>query len=160
MNYKYTCKTTAFDLWQLSMYYVYGSLAGVCNVIFTAAALALGISKWNQSTSLVRFFIVLACCLFPVIQPLLIYIKASKQAAAVTETPEVTLNDKGLHIRMSGRTLELSWSQVKKISKKPTMIIIFCNTTHGFVFTNKVLGDKREQFYNDAASKVKRGTTI
>ena len=45
--YRYTVRPTASDLWQLSMYYVYGSLVGVCNIIFTEAVLALAVAKWS-----------------------------------------------------------------------------------------------------------------
>ncbi len=69
MRYKYTYRTTARDLWQLSMYYIYGSLAGLCNIIFTVAAFALGFSRWDQAQGIVRCLIVLGCCLFTVIQP-------------------------------------------------------------------------------------------
>lgn len=51
------------------MYYTYGSVVGMCNLIFTAAVIALTISKWNSAGVIWRFFLVLGCCLFTVIQP-------------------------------------------------------------------------------------------
>ena len=36
------------------------------------------------------------------------------------------------------------------------MIIIFSDTTHGFVFTNRVLGAEREAFYAYVTSKMNR----
>lgn len=59
MRYTYTLRTTARDLWQLSMYYIYGSMAGVCNIVFTAAVFALGVSRWGQSGLLMKCMIVL-----------------------------------------------------------------------------------------------------
>lgn len=155
MNYRYTYKTTAFDLWQLSMYYIYGSLTGVCNVIFTAAILILTVTRWEQSQTFVRCLLSLGCCLFPVLQPVLVYRRARKQAAGITEETKINLNEDGLHIRVGDQTSRMPWSAVKKISKKPSMIIIFCDTTHGFVFTNRVLGKEKEKFYRDIALKVK-----
>lgn len=100
MRYTYTYRTTARDLWQLSMYYIYGSLAGLCNIIFTVAAFALGFSRWDQAQGLMRCLIVLGCCLFTVIQPLMIYVKAKKQTAGITQDTQVTIDDNGLHIRV------------------------------------------------------------
>ena len=100
MRYKYTYRTTARDLWQLSMYYIYGSLAGLCNIIFTVAAFALGFSRWDQAQGIVRCLIVLGCCLFTVIQPLMIYAKAKKQAAGITQDTQVSIDDNGLYIRV------------------------------------------------------------
>ena len=154
MRYKYTYRTTARDLWQLSMYYIYGSLAGLCNIIFTVAAFALGFSRWAQAQGIVRCLIVLGCCLFTVIQPLMIYAKAKKQAAGITQDTQVSIDDNGLYIRVGDDTSQLPWKSVKRISRKPAMIIIFSDTTHGFIFTNRVLGDEKEEFYRYASSKV------
>ncbi len=159
MRYKYTYRTTARDLWQLSMYYIYGSLAGLCNIIFTVAAFALGFSRWDQAQGLMRCLIVLGCCLFTVIQPLMIYVKAKKQTAGITQDTQVTIDDNGLHIRVGNDTSDLPWNSVKRISRKPAMIIVFSDTTHGFVFTNRVLGNEKEEFYRYAASKVE-GRTV
>ena len=154
MRYKYTYRTTARDLWQLSMYYIYGSLAGLCNIIFTVAAFALGLSRWDQAQGIVRCLIVLGCCLFTVIQPLMIYAKAKKQAAGITQDTQVSIDDSGLYIRVGDDTSQLPWKSVKRISRKPAMIIIFSDTTHGFIFTNRVLGNEKEEFYRYASSKV------
>lgn len=154
MRYKYTYRTTARDLWQLSMYYIYGSLAGLCNIIFTVATFALGFSRWDQAQGIVRCLIVLGCCLFTVIQPLMIYAKAKKQAAGITQDTQVSIDDNGLYIRVGDDTSQLPWKSVKRISRKPAMIIIFSDTTHGFIFTNRVLGNEKEEFYRYASSKV------
>lgn len=154
MRYKYTYRTTARDLWQLSMYYIYGSLAGLCNIIFTVAAFASGFSRWDQAQGIVRCLIVLGCCLFTVIQPLMIYAKAKKQAAGITQDTQVSIDDNGLYIRVGDDTSQLPWKSVKRISRKPAMIIIFSDTTHGFIFTNRVLGNEKEEFYRYASSKV------
>ena len=154
MRYKYTYRTTARDLWQLSMYYIYGLLAGLCNIIFTVAAFALGFSRWDQAQGIVRCLIVLGCCLFTVIQPLMIYAKAKKQAAGITQDTQVSIDDNGLYIRVGDDTSQLPWKSVKRISRKPAMIIIFSDTTHGFIFTNRVLGNEKEEFYRYASSKV------
>ena len=159
MRYTYTYRTTARDLWQLSMYYIYGSLAGLCNIIFTVAAFALGFSRWDQAQGLMRCLIVLGCCLFTVIQPLMIYVKAKKQTAGITQDTQVTIDDNGLHIRVGNDTSDLPWNSVKRISRKPAVIIVFSDTTHGFVFTNRVLGNEKEEFYRYAASKVE-GRTV
>ena len=154
MRYKYTYRTTARDLWQLSMYYIYGSLAGLCNIIFTVAAFALGFSRWDQAQGIVRCLIVLGCCLFTVIQPRMIYAKAKKQAAGIAQDTQVSIDDNGLYIRVGDDTSQLPWKSVKRISRKPAMIIIFSDTTHGFIFTNRVLGNEKEEFYRYASSKV------
>lgn len=156
MKFHYKYRTTAFELWQLSMYYTYGSMVGVCNIIFTAAVVVLGVSRWAEFGVGMHALIVLCALLFTVIQPLMVYRKALKQAEAIKEDTEAGFDDAGIHIRVGSQTADLKWSGIKKISKKPTMIIIFSDTTHGFVFTNRVLGAEREAFYAYVTSKMNR----
>ena len=153
MKYKYTYRNTAGELWQLSMYYTYGSVVGMCNLIFTAAVIALTINKWNTVSGVWRFLLLLACCLFTVIQPLAVWRKAEKQAAGIGRDTEMEFGDAGIRIRVGDETSVIPWTAVKKISKKPTMIILFSDTTHGYVLTNRVLGKDREAFYNYVTSK-------
>ena len=89
----------------------------------------------------------------------MIYVKAKKQTAGITQDTQVTIDDNGLHIRVGNDTSDLPWNSVKRISRKPAMIIVFSDTTHGFVFTNRVLGNEKEEFYRYAASKVE-GRTV
>lgn len=153
MKYKYTYRNTAGELWQLSMYYIYGSVVGMCNLIFTAAVIVLTINKWNTAGGVWRFFLFLACSLFTVIQPLAVWMKAKKQAAGISRDTEMEFLDTGIRIRVGDETSEIPWGAVKRISKKPTMIILFSDTTHGYVLTNRVLGEDRDAFYDYVTTK-------
>lgn len=155
MKFNYTYRNTGLELWQLSMYYMYGSMAGVCNVIFTAAVLALTVSRWELAGVKMRAVMILGCSLFTIIQPCLVYVKAGRQARGIKEDTGLEFDDQGIHIRQGGKQSDVKWNAIKKVSRKPTMIVIFSDTTHGFVLTNRVLGDERETFYQFLLSKVK-----
>lgn len=43
MKYRFTINTTASDLWQLSMYGIYGSILGAANAVFTAVMVLLAV---------------------------------------------------------------------------------------------------------------------
>lgn len=154
MKYKFTYQTTAFDFWKLSMYYTYGSMVGVCNMIFTVAMILLTVKFWGDVNSLVKILLITASCLFTVIQPLVVYRRAKKQVAKVSEDMEIGFDDKGVHIKTEKQSSDLKWHTIKRVSKKPTMIVIFSTTTHGFILTNKVLGNQKESVYNYIISKI------
>lgn len=155
MRFQYTYRTTAFELWQLSMYYTYGSMVGLCNIIFTVAVLALTVSRWSVSGAGFRALLVFGLCLFTVIQPLVVYLRAKRQAAGIARDTTVSFGDDGIHIEVGDQFSNIRWESVKRISRKPTMIIVFSDTTHGFLFTNRVLGTEREAFYEYITSKIK-----
>lgn len=154
--YNYTYRNSSIDLWQLSMYYIYGSMVGLCNVIFTVAVLALAVAKWETSGLVLRCACVLGCLIFTVFQPLTIYRKARKQAKAITEDTEISFHTGGVHVKVGKAVSDMKWSQIKRVSKKPTMIVVFTDTTHGYVLTNRVIGKDREQLYAYITSRMKR----
>ena len=61
MRFEYTYRNTGVDLWQLSMYYTYGSMVGVCNVIFTAAVWILTGIRWGEAGAWMRAALVFGC---------------------------------------------------------------------------------------------------
>lgn len=156
MHYEYTYRNSGSELWQLSMYYTYGSMVGLCNIIFTVAVMALAVSRWGESGIVMRLLMVIGICLFTVIQPVMVYRKASRQAKSMTNDTQVRFDDSGIHIRYGSESSELKWDTIKGVSKKPTMIVIFSSTTHGFVLSNRILGNEREAFYEYVTSKVNR----
>lgn len=154
MRFEYSYRNTTADLWQLSMYYTYGSIVGVCNAIFTAAMFILTAVRWEASTAWMRAAMILCCSLFTVIQPLIIYWKAKRQASALTEDTKIAFDMYGVHIKVGEKIDNLEWKTIKRVSKKPTLIVVFSDTTHGFVLPNRVLGKERSEFYEFVVSQM------
>ncbi len=155
MKYQYTYRNTASDIWQLSMYYIYGSMVGVCNIIFTVAVFALGVARWNSSGLFFKICVILGCCLFPLIQPVLAYWKARNQAAAIRQDTLVRFDDKGIYVKLGENCSETRWEKIRRVARKPGMILIFSDSTHGFVLTNRVLKKEKDEFYAYVVSKIR-----
>lgn len=156
MKYKFTYQTTAFDLWQLSMYGTYSSMVGVCNIIFTVAIILLTAKFWGEVNVFMKILLIMGICLFTVIQPIAVYIRAKKQLPAIMQDIDIAFDDKGIHIKTDNQSSDLKWSKVKSISKKPSMIVIFLQARHGFILNNKVLGNQKEGLYNYVVSKIRK----
>lgn len=156
MKYKFTYQTTAFDLWQLSMYGIYSSMVGVCNMIFTVAMVLLTAKFWSDVNSFMKILFIIAICLFTVIQPAVVYMRAKRQVATVPHDMEISFDDHGIHVKTEKQSSDLKWNTIKGVSKKPSMIVIFSTTKHGFVLTNKVLGKQKEAFYDYVISKIQK----
>ncbi|MBA4687871.1 MAG: YcxB family protein [Candidatus Galacturonibacter soehngenii] len=153
MKYQFRYKNTPIDFLQLSLYYTYGSIVGVCNTIFTVAMILLTNQIWAETTNFVRLLLLFSICLFPIIQPTGVYVRAKKQAADAKEV-EIYFDDSGIQVKSGGEVSNLEWKNIKKVSKKPTMVVLFSTTTHGFILSNRVLGDKHKEFYNYVVSKM------
>ncbi|MFA9467040.1 MAG: YcxB family protein [Velocimicrobium sp.] len=155
MKYKFIYKSTSFDFWQLSMYYTYSSLAGLCNVIFAVAMILMTTKFWGDVNSFVKMLLVFACCLFPIIQPLGIYIRAKRQSA-IAQSIDIEFDEVGIHVKSNNQRSDLEWKSINKVSKKHNILVIFSTTTHGFLLTNRVLGKQKEELYNYVISKMNK----
>ncbi len=156
MKYKFTYQITAFDLWQLSMYGIYGSMVGVCNIIFTVAMLLLAAKFWGDVNSFIKIIFIMAISLFTIIQPIAIYIRAKRQVAVLPHDLEIGFDDNGIYVKNENQNSELKWNTIKGVSKKPSMIVVHTTTKHGYILTNKVLGKQKEDFYNYVVSKIQK----
>ncbi|NLP45581.1 MAG: YcxB family protein [Epulopiscium sp.] len=154
MKYKFKYQTSAFHLWQLSMYGIYGSIVGVCNVIFTIAMLLLTVKFWGEVNNFMKALLIMTIALFTVIQPVAIYIRAKRQVETLPQDMKIGFDDNGIHVKTSSQNSDLKWSTIKGVTKKPGMIIIFTTTKHGFIITNKMLGKQKEVFYDYVVSKI------
>lgn len=143
MNFHFTYRTTVRDLWSLSMFHIYGSLVGICNIVFSLAMLALMYVYWGRVALWQQALMLFAFSVFTFQQPLLIYLKSKKAAAAITEDTDLLITDKEIYVRVGERSETLSWQQIKRLASKPGMLILYTDTVHGYLLPNRVLGAQR-----------------
>lgn len=156
MDYNFDVNTTASDLWQLSMYSVYSSMIGMTNVVFTAAMVLLAIRFFSDAHIVLKCLMVVGICIFPVIQPLLVYLRATKRVKSLPGMVHLGFDDQGMHVSVKDEKSDIEWSAVRGIIKKPTLLVILSSAQHGYILNNKVLGEQKEAFYNYICSKVKK----
>jgi hypothetical protein len=94
------------------------------------------------------------CLLFPVIQPLVIYGKARKQAAALPKGMELKFDEQGLHVKTQEAASDIPWSGIKNVVKEAHMIVVFSDNVHGYLLTDRMLGGRKQEFYEYVLSKA------
>ena len=156
MKYTFKYSIKPIDFWQLSMYYTYSSIVGVCNIVFTAAMILMTTKFWTSAQLIVKLAMLIASSLFLIIQPLAVYIKAAKRAKAVPDNTIINLNEKGIYVYIKDKCLEIKWKTVKRIIKKPTMLVVFLTYQDVFILTNRLLGKQREEVYSYIMSKTQK----
>ena len=155
MEYKYKCDVKASDLWKMAMLRTYKSIVGVVNVVFTVAMVLLTLRFWGEAPYFLRLLLIFGCLLFPVIQPLGTYGKSAKQLENMPRDMELTFNDKGVHVTTGGKSEDIRWKKITNAIKRSNMIIVMSDDRHGYMFSNRVLGDEKESFYEFLCSKIK-----
>ncbi|MCM1175969.1 MAG: YcxB family protein [Blautia sp.] len=154
MKYQFKNEVTAMDFWRLVMRRTYRSTAGVCNIVFTAAMFVLVYRFWNTAADVYKGLMLAGCFLFPVIQPIVIYGKSRKQAAALPKGMELGFDEGGLHVKTPEASSDIPWSSIKNVVREFHMIVIFSDNVHGYLLTDKMLGAQKEEFYEYVISRA------
>ena len=155
MTYQFKSEVTAGDFWKLTMNRTYRSMAGVCNLIFTMAMILFTVRFFRTSNDPLQVLMLFGCLLFPVIQPIAIYLKAKGQVRAMPKGVELAFDEKGLHVTMDTQHENIGWNKLR-VAKQPGMMIVFSDARHGYMLTNRVLGTQKDAFYAFAEARIEQ----
>ncbi len=156
MKYNFRYQVAALDSWRLSMYQTYHSLAGACNVVFTAAAIVLTLRFGHQTQPFITALLILSCLWFPVIQPVLIYQQARKRVKTLPDHMELSFEQRGVHVVTPREDSWMSWEKIREVIEVPHMIVLLSNGSHGFMLPDRMLGDRKTEvlaFLHDMIKK-------
>ena len=156
MDYRFKYSPQAYDLWRLSIYGVYSSMAGMANIIFIVAMVILTMKFWSASTILIKILLLLGVSLFTVIQPLIIYSRAKRQVEALPEGMYIGFDKKGIHIELPSKTNLIVWKKILAIKKMKTMLILYSSSNEGYILTDKILGENKSDFIEYLNNQMKK----
>ena len=155
MEYKYMCDVKASDLWKMAMVRTYKAAIGVVNIVFTVAMILLAFRFWKTAPDILRVLMIFGCLVFPVIQPLATYGMCVKQLENMPRDMELKFDDVGVHVSTGGQSELIRWNKVKNAIKRSNMIVVMSDDSHGYMLTNRVLGNEKEEFYDFLCSKIR-----
>ena len=156
MEYKYISDVKPKDLWYIAMNRIYRSFIGIINIVFMLAMIMLTVRFWNTTGGILRFFMILGCLIFPVIQPLAIYGRSVKQLENLSKNLMLTFNDSGVRVECDGKCEDIGWSRITNAIKQKNMIVVMSDGRHGYMLTNRTLGEQKEEFYEFLCEKLRR----
>ena len=155
MEFRFESKITAWDMWKLSMHHIYHSMVGLCNAIFAVAIILLTIRFWNPRQEILMGILVLLCVLYPIMQPVMVYLRAKKQVAALPEGMVIVVNETGLHISTEdNQKSHIPWARIRGIIQEPNMLILAADAGRGYMITNKMLGNQKSEFIEYVESNL------
>ncbi len=154
---KYEIKLDKNDIWYFSLYSANRAYLGIFNLLFTMASVYFLINSWYE-LSLSRKILFLVCSLmFSVIQPAILYLKATKQASTDTIKKGfvLELSKEEILVSQDGNTLNVAWEEVYKTMIRKSMIVIYFAPLRGYLIPNRYLGDTREELENLLKEKTR-----
>ncbi len=155
MEYCFKSDVKPVDLWKIAMLKIYKSYTGIINIVFSVAMVFLCIRFYGEVGSFLRTVLIFLLILFPILQPLAIYSRSVKQLEGLPGEVTINFGDKGLLIDCDGQCEKIYWKNVVNAYKQFNMVVIMSDDRHGYMLTDRVLGDKKDEFFDYLCGKIK-----
>ena len=147
MDFKFSYKVEPENLWFISMYNIYKSMAGTVNIIFTISMVLLAFRFWPEQNLLTNFCITVGILLFPIFQPLFIFLRSRKLVSTMPGELEMTINSDGLSIASEKSQTLVKLTELKSILKIRGMLILQTNTGQSYILNKKALNGDAERLF-------------
>ena len=155
MKYRFKSEVKALDFWKLSMYKTYHAVAGICNIVFTVAMIALLVHFRGSVSDVWIGCILFGCALFPVIQPVCIFLRCQRQVEDIPKDLELEFDDYGMRVYTGNTTQGIPWKNVDHVIKQRDMLAIYTDRNHGYILMERTLSDKSEEFMDHLRAHIK-----
>ena len=154
MEYCFKSDVKPKDLWKIAMTKIYKSYTGIINAVFTVAMILLTLKFFGTAGGFIKAVLVFAVILFPILQPLAIYSRSIKQFEDLPGEMVMRFDDKGVCVECKGERELLPWKRISNAYKQKGMVVVMSDDRHGYMLTDRVLGTKKDEFFEYLRSKI------
>ena len=150
---KFHTQLKAKDILKFSLAYTYSGVQAILTIFMLgvgAYMIVHGIGQPEGQTNIIFGVVVIA--LFVVINPLMIYVKAKKQAIEnpVYKNPTYyTLRDDGIFVELGEESATIEWNRVYKITHFMGLTLLYTGKQQAFVFPDYEARKKAVQTQTD-----------
>lgn len=155
MKYSFLYKVSPCNLLILSMVNIYKSMLSIINLVFTVSMILLAVKFWPTVNPYLRVLIMFGILLFPVLQPLLIYLRSRRIVRKMPEDMVIGFDSDGITISSEMRKSEISYGSLKFINRVAGMIIIYTKDGQGYILGKDILGDNGKRLYEYLLQQLK-----
>ena len=156
---KFHTQLKANDIFKFSLAYTYSGLQLILAIAMVAVGVYMCVTGMGAADgqSNMIFGIVLIV-LFVVVNPLMLYVKAKKQAI---ENPVYkmktyyTLNEDGIFVELGEDSATIEWARVLKISHVMGLNILYTGRKQAFVFPDYALGEDKDKMLSYMKEHIK-----
>ena len=151
--YSFNFKITHKDLFDSSMNFNKSKFRFIFNLLFTFAFIALLVYSIYTKTfhlydNLRKVLMIICVFLFPVIQPLMIYLKLYDRANKLNDVDiNMTFNDDEVLVSSKFETATIKYENIYNVFKYKNMIVIMYDSIHGQIMPDRIFNNNKEEFY-------------
>ncbi len=152
MRYEYTYRNTPGDYWKFRMENYYRNWTAIVSIVFTLSILALAIARWNATNGLGKAILIILLLVFPLFQPLFIYMTSIRDAQAVQVDTTLSFDTTGMEIKVQKHVQRIPWKSFVPDEKgggmaigRKSMLVVVPDQVHAYLLPNRVFRSDAEK---------------
>lgn len=152
MRYEYTYRNTPGDYWKFRMENYYRNWTAIVSIVFTLSILALAIARWNATNGLGKAILIILLLVFPLFQPLFIYMTSIRDAQAVQVDTTLSFDTTGMEIKVQKHVQRIPWKSFVPDEKgggmaigRKSMLVVVPDQVHAYLLPNRVFKSDAEK---------------
>ena len=142
---KFSVQLESSDMVNFIMYHNYSGIQGWFGVVISLAAFVYLIVDFADMDWTVRIVMLVIGLLFTVVNPLMLYMKAKKQAVTNESLKlpiQYTLSENELVIEQGEEQLIVPWDQLRIIKDSSRSLIVYVTRMRAFIWPKEKLGSQ------------------
>ena len=158
--YEFKIKINKDDLYKSSLNNVKNSKTFIFDLIFTAVAIIatayqIFTNQFFQLVTYKKVLLIVCCILFPIVQPLILYIKSILHANKIKDLEvKIAFDDNKITVSALNDKSDVAYENVYNFIKYNNMIVLMYDSIHGQIIPNRVFNDNKESFYNYVSERI------
>ncbi|MBN2657550.1 MAG: YcxB family protein [Spirochaetales bacterium] len=148
MEFSFQYKVRPGNLLILGLANTYRSMAGLVNLIFTISMILLAVRFWTDGSRDVKILIVAGILLFPLVQPLFIYMRSRKIVASIPDGLEMKIDGSGIRVISEKSSTLIPFSDLISVKRVGEILILYTGTKQSFVLNKQTLGGQGQELYD------------
>ena len=140
---------TAEHLFTFSMYNSYNGWKLIFSVVFTLAWIVILFATWNMEASVWHQNLLMGfcICIFPFLQPYLLWTSTKKQAQTIGFSTPVTIKlaYNHIYIEQAGHCGDFEWARIKRFVRIKSMFIMDMGSGRAYVIPNESIQGREQE---------------
>lgn len=163
--YSFNFKINEKDIFNSTMNYNKSRITYLFDIIFTLAAFIIIIynllnKTFSNFNIYYRLLLIFCALLFPVIQPILLYIKSLAHAKKLKDINILMeFNEDSIKLSTNSENTEVLYENVYNFIKYKNMIVVMYDSIHGQIMPERIFikdgKSIKNEFYEYVASKIR-----
>lgn len=142
---KVSIKVTGTDLYCFMLQHTYRSFGGIVSLVFSLGSFGLLLYSWSTVDLPYKVILIICSLLFTVIDPLMLYVRAVKQAAVKPgfKSPiDYVFTPNGFTMSQGGETAAAKWGDLWKIRDSKNYIFLYGNRIRANIVPKRQIGEQ------------------